>query len=68
MNYHPLGQILLGQKKITADMLDDALTTHWKRGIRLGDVLTQMNLVNDSDVEEALNEQRAFSRGVCNVS
>ncbi len=68
LNYHPLGQILLGQKKITADMLDDALTTHWKRGIRLGDVLTQMNLVNDSDVEEALNEQRAFSRGVCNVS
>jgi DNA-binding response OmpR family regulator len=52
--YRPLGQILLESGAITADKLDEALTVHWRRGIRLGEVLLQLNLVGQNKLADAL--------------
>jgi len=58
--YRPLGQILLDRKAITAEQLDEALTTHWRRGVRLGEALTQLGLA-DADIACALKEQKSYA-------
>lgn len=62
--YRPLGQILLDQKKVTADKLDEALATHWRHGIRLGETLIQLGISRDQEVIGALKEQGFCTKGV----
>ncbi len=57
-SYKPLGRILLDRKMITAEKLDNALTAHWKRGIRLGEMLLLLSLVKEKDLARALEEQK----------
>jgi len=56
--YRPLGQILLERNIVSAEQLDEALKTHWKRDIVLGEVLKELGFVKDEDLIEALNIQR----------
>ncbi|MBU1808426.1 MAG: diguanylate cyclase [Candidatus Omnitrophica bacterium] len=62
--YRPLGQILLKKKLITPEKLDEALTTHWRRGMRLGEILTQLGIVKEKDMARVLKEQELCSKGV----
>jgi len=57
--YRPLGQILLERKAVSAEQLDQALLFHWKRGIVLGEILKDLGFVQENDLNEALNAQRA---------
>lgn len=50
----PLGQVLLDGGSITAERLDDALVVHWRRGIRLGEILTEMESVDAKALDSAL--------------
>lgn len=61
--YRPLGQILLEKNLITAEKLDEALTTHWKRGMRLGEILTQLGMVKERDMKRILKELELCSKG-----
>ncbi len=61
--YRPLGQILLKRKLITPERLDEALTTHWRRGMRLGEVLTQLGIMKERDIARVLKEQEPCSKG-----
>jgi GGDEF domain-containing protein len=56
--YKPLGQILLENKKISEEQLDNALTTHWKRGIILGEIFKDLGYVTPADIEDALKLQK----------
>ncbi len=56
--YRPLGQILLERDDIDAQKLDEALTVHWRRGVRLGEILTELGFVREARVAGALNEAR----------
>lgn len=58
--YRPLGQILLDRKMITAERLDEALTTHWRRGMLLGDILVQLGFTAKEDIALALKEQKPY--------
>lgn len=60
--YRPLGEIMLDNNTITADKLDEALTAHWRRGIRLGEILIELGLVKDKVVTEALKEQASCAK------
>lgn len=62
--YKPLGQILLDRKMITAEKLDEALTTHWRRGMLLGDILTQLGFTGEEDIALALKEQKSYAKGL----
>ncbi|MCX5678243.1 MAG: diguanylate cyclase [Candidatus Omnitrophica bacterium] len=62
--YKPLGQILLDRKMITAEKLDEALTTHWRRGMLLGDILTQLGFTAEKDIALALKEQKSYTKGL----
>lgn len=55
--YKPLGQILLEEKKVTLDQLDEALKAHWKRGARLGEVLRDLGYLSEEGLSEALISQ-----------
>jgi len=52
-----IGEILLEQKRIEEDDLDEALTLQRRRKLRLGEVLVDAGLVTADDVEAALEEQ-----------
>ncbi|NQT28187.1 MAG: diguanylate cyclase [Candidatus Omnitrophica bacterium] len=56
--YQPLGQILLANKVISHEQLDEALGLHWKKGIVLGEVLRELGFVGDQQIQEALSVQR----------
>jgi GGDEF domain-containing protein len=57
--YRPLGQIFMSLNAITSDQLDEALRIHWKRGLALGEVLTELGFVKDQQVADALRTQSA---------
>jgi diguanylate cyclase (GGDEF)-like protein len=57
--YKPLGQILLERGKLSGEQLDEALRTHWRRGIRLGDIIRELGLVGEKDLTSALKESGA---------
>ncbi|MDD4955516.1 MAG: diguanylate cyclase [Candidatus Omnitrophica bacterium] len=59
-SYKPIGQILIEQKKITEEQLEEALTLHWKRGIILGEILTDCGFITIEDIEAALKIQKAI--------
>ena len=56
--YRPLGQVMLEASFITADQLDEALKTHWRRDIRLGEALQEMGFIGESQLKQALDLQR----------
>lgn len=53
-NYKPLGQILLKSGLVTPEKLDEALVLHWRRGVRLGEVLREMGVIKEKDIASAL--------------
>ncbi|MCK4851658.1 MAG: diguanylate cyclase [Candidatus Omnitrophica bacterium] len=55
--YRPLGQVLLEKRIISGEQLDKALKKHWKRGILLGEVLTELGFLTDEQLSEALDYQ-----------
>jgi GGDEF domain-containing protein len=58
--YRPLGQILLERGAINGERLDEALTVHWRRGVRLGETLKDLGYVAEKDIKEALKEGEAL--------
>jgi diguanylate cyclase (GGDEF)-like protein len=56
--YKPLGQILIEQRKITEEQLDESLAQHWKRGVILGEILKDSGFVTTEDIEKALRIQK----------
>jgi GGDEF domain-containing protein len=57
-SYRPLGQILLERHILSAEQLDEALKTHWRRDISLGDTLKELGLIKEEQLQEALKFQR----------
>ena len=56
-NYSPLGQILLRGGLVTAEKLDEALVIHWRRGVRLGEVLKELGVLKENDLIMALAKE-----------
>jgi GGDEF domain-containing protein len=52
----PLGQVLIKRGSISDERLDEALVVHWRRGIRLGDILRELDFVSEKELDEALGE------------
>jgi diguanylate cyclase (GGDEF)-like protein len=52
--YRPLGQALLEKHAITQDRLDEALSIHWRRGVRIGEILKELGFVQEQDLARAL--------------
>jgi len=52
-----IGLILLGQRKVTIDHLDDALGEQARTGRRLGEILCRMGVTNADDIADALQVQ-----------
>jgi len=55
-SYRPLGQILLEKCAISAEKLDEALCIHWRRGVRLGEILSELGFVSQKDLADAFKE------------
>ncbi|MBK7005443.1 MAG: hypothetical protein IPH37_10010, partial [Burkholderiales bacterium] len=53
-----LGQILVSKKLISNEQLSQAMTRQANTGERLGDILTQWNVVTQRHIESALKTQR----------
>ncbi len=56
-SYSPLGQRLLKDGLVTEEKLDEALVLHWRRGVRLGEVLREMRVVSEKDLASALKKE-----------
>jgi GGDEF domain-containing protein len=56
--YRPLGQLLLEKNIISAEQLDEALKTHWRKDVLLGETLKELGFVEDAQLREALSLQR----------
>jgi hypothetical protein len=54
VSHCPLGQVLLERGDLSNEELDDALRAHWRRGIRLGDIIRELGLVGEKDLTSAL--------------
>jgi len=65
-NYKPLGQILLDKKIISYEQLDEALNVHWKKGVVLGEVLKELNLIDDAALQQELDKQKV--NFPCNIN
>ena len=61
--YRPLGQILLEQGQVSPEELDRALKEHWHRGVKLGEVLKDLDILRENDIEKALSLQTGNIRG-----
>jgi type II secretory ATPase GspE/PulE/Tfp pilus assembly ATPase PilB-like protein len=57
-NRPQLGQILLDSGRIGREALDQAVSTHKRRNLRLGEVLVEAGLARPEDIEFALAEQK----------
>jgi diguanylate cyclase (GGDEF)-like protein len=56
--YKPLGQILLDNKLISDEQLEEALSLHWKRGIILGEILKELGYLKEEELLQALETQK----------
>jgi len=54
----PIGQILVEQKKLDKDTVDEAAELQKRKRMRLGEVLQEAGLVSAQDIEAALAEQK----------
>jgi hypothetical protein len=62
--YKPLGQILLDEKLVSFDQLEEALSVHWRKGIILGETLKELGYLNEGGLLKALEMQKlTLSRG-----
>lgn len=61
-SYRPLGQVLLERGDLSSEELDEALCAHWRRGIRLGDIIRELGMVKERDLAEALKASGAEVR------
>lgn len=52
--YKPLGQILLEKNIVSYEQLDEALTSHWKKGVVLGEMLKELGFIDDESLQRAL--------------
>ncbi len=57
-DYKPLGQILIDKNMVSSDQLDEALGIHWRRGIAVGRVLTELGFLTELELKEALRDQK----------
>lgn len=57
--YKPLGQILITNKVLSCEQLDEALTTHWKRGVIFGEILKELGFLNEAELKRVLDVQKA---------
>ncbi len=57
--YSPLGQILLRDGLVSEEKLDEALVLHWRRGVRLGEVLRELGVLEEKDIASALAKEAA---------
>jgi hypothetical protein len=57
-SYKPLGQILLEKNLISSEQLDEALKTHWKRGVILGEIFKELGLLTGKELMEVLDIQK----------
>ena len=55
-SYRPLGQALLEKNVISKEALDEALVVHWRRGIRLGEILRELGFVGEKELAAVLKE------------
>lgn len=55
-----LGAILLESTSLTEEQLEQALTVHRERGIKLGDALIQLKFLRTEDILKALSVQLGF--------
>lgn len=55
-----LGAILLESTSLTEEQLEQALTVHRERGIKLGDALVQLKYLRTEDILKALSIQLGF--------
>jgi hypothetical protein len=53
-DYRPLGQLLVERGLVSGEKLDEALVVHWRRGVRLGEVLREWGVVKEKDLALAL--------------
>ena len=56
----PLGQILVGEGHITQEQLETALEVQKARGLRLGEVLVDMEYLDEDTYLRALSQQLGF--------
>jgi hypothetical protein len=57
-----LGELLLREKLVTLDQLDDALTKHALYGIKLGSSLVEMGYVEEDRLSQLLSEKLGVQR------
>lgn len=57
----PLGQILLERSAISEQQLNEALLTHWKKGVILGEVLRELGFLGEDELNKALSVQKVKS-------
>jgi general secretion pathway protein E len=60
MEEKSLGAILLETTSLTEDQLEQALTVHREKGIKLGDSLVQLKFLRTEDILKALSIQLGF--------
>jgi len=59
----PLGQILIDKHILTAEQLSEILCMHWKKGVILGEILKELNIVKEKDLQDILQSQAAPAAG-----
>jgi diguanylate cyclase (GGDEF)-like protein len=55
-SYVPLGQRLLKEGLLSEEKLDEALMLHWRRGVRIGEVLRELGFIKEKELSEVLKE------------
>ncbi|OGQ45951.1 MAG: type II secretion system protein GspE [Deltaproteobacteria bacterium RIFCSPLOWO2_02_FULL_46_8] len=60
MEDRSLGAILLETTSLTEEQLEQALTVHREKGIKLGDALVQLKILRSEDILKALSIQLGF--------
>jgi len=59
-SYKPLGQILLERGDLSQSQLDEGLSSHWKRGVVLGEVLRELGFITQDDLSGALKDKNLY--------
>ncbi len=60
IGYKPIGQILLDKNLVSEEQLDEALSTHWKKGIIFGEILKELGFIKEEELTGMLDFQRSI--------
>ena len=60
-SYKPVGQILLENNIISSEQLDEALSLHWRRGVRLGEILEELGFIKEGILNKILKTRESLS-------